>query len=86
MGARSSCETVVKLVRAFEEQAIWQQADLARVCEVSSRQVGKVLLEMTRAGFGIVRDDSCPPYVYWRKRKPIRMYPCTSFENRASCV
>lgn len=64
MGARSAAETVSHVLAAFLRQRTWQQAELARVLEVSPRTIRNTINALTRAGVPFEHDPD-PPHVYW---------------------
>jgi predicted DNA-binding transcriptional regulator YafY len=64
MGARNAYETVARVVQAFADTRTWKQADLARLVEVKSERISKVLQELASAGMPLEREDD-PPHVFW---------------------
>lgn len=64
MGARGKYETVSKVVAAFTKQRTWRQAELARALEIQSKQLGKILEDLTHGGMPLEREEELPQ-IYW---------------------
>jgi predicted DNA-binding transcriptional regulator YafY len=64
MGARSQAETVASILIAFLHQRTWQQAELARHVELTTRRLRINLLELSRQGIPLEAETE-HPHVYW---------------------